>query len=186
MENRYVCAGGGDFQQKTPHKKQRAGYPPVVLINKHYIMIKLVKFKKKSTFTATVTEQTINSIVGVGGKYRPSQRANFLNKDKKVNILMIDKTGKKTATINLSTQVSRDLRNQDITLKEIGALPIYEDTVDILNPKTEELEPTLINYVGYPGNAEQTDNGSYTVDDDDLTAEAVTSEFDWEDHIAID
>ena len=99
---------------------------------------------------------------------------------------MIDKTGKKTATINLSKQVSRDFRNQDITLKEIGALPIYEDTVDILNPKTEELEPTLINYVGYPGNAEQTDNGSYTVDDDDLTAEAVTSEFDWEDHIAID
>ena len=182
-----MCVLEEGTSDKKPHiKNKEQGTPLYYLINKHYIMIKLVKYKKKNKFTARVTGQTINSIVGVGGSVKPSQKKNFLNKDKKVNLLLTDVTGKNTATINLSSAVSRAFRNRDISLREIGALPIYEDTVLILDKKTEELVPTLIEYVGYPGQTEQSNNGSYTVEEDDINAEPVTSEFDWEDHIAID
>lgn len=139
----------------------------------------MVNFEKYESSTSELTTiGSLNTIVGEGGTYRLASRKNFLNQKKLVAILAKLKNGK-SAIIPCSKAISQLLRDKEITMTELGALPIFE--VELENDETGELE---LAYFISPAGGGDTSETEVKVTKASLQQKAKELVVDWSDLIA--
>lgn len=120
---------------------------------------------------------SLNTIVGEGGTYRLASKKNFLS-TRRVAILAKLKSGK-SAIIPCSKEVSKLLREKELTMSELGALPVFETELE--NDDTGELETA---YFISPAGGGDTSDTEVKVTKASLNKKAKELIVDWSDLIA--
>lgn len=78
---------------------------------------------------------TIGSIVGPGGKIKPVSITNWTDENKRVVILMTEKSGQ-SDTVTCSPEVSKRLRSKELTIPQLSTFEVIEQltsTGEIMN-----------------------------------------------------
>jgi len=138
----------------------------------------MVNFEMYESSTSELTSiGSLNTIVGEGGTYRLASKKNFLS-TRRVAILAKLKNGK-SAIIPCSKEVSKLLREKELTMSELGALPVFETELE--NDETGELETA---YFISPAGGGDTSDTEVKVTKASLNKKAKELVVDWSDLIA--
>lgn len=142
----------------------------------------MIKFEHYESSTGELTSiGSLNTIVGVGGTYRLASKKNFLS-TKRVALLAKQKSGK-SAILLCSKEVSRLLRDKEITKEDLGTLPVFEVELEVEDEDTGEMKTEVSYFVGLTGGGD-TSETEVTVTKESLKATPKEVVVDWSDLIA--
>jgi len=142
----------------------------------------MIKFEQYESSTGELTTiGSLNAIVGEGGTYRVASKKNFLS-TKRVAILAKQKNGK-SAIIVCSKEVSRLLRDKEITKEDLGTLPVFEVELEQEDEDTGEMETIISYFIGLSGGGD-TSETEVKVTKASLKATPKEVVVDWSDLIA--